>query len=139
MLKDPYILEFLGLEERPAYSERDLESAVIGKLQHFLLEFGKGFLFQARQKRFTFDEDHFFVDLAFYNRLLRCYVLVDLKPDKLTHQELGLLPKIGQEETDFDTPENWKWVRLGQIVKLWSGYAVRSSDSKQRGAFLSFE
>ncbi len=89
MLKDPYVLEFLGLEEKPAYSETDLESAIIGKLQHFLLELGKGFLFEARQKRFTFDEDHFFVDLVFYNRLLRCYVLVDLKLDKLTHQDLG--------------------------------------------------
>ena len=89
MLKDPYILEFLGLEEKPAYTESDLEAAIIGKLQHFLLELGKGFLFEARQKRFTFDEDHFFVDLVFYNRLLRCYVLVDLKLDKLTHQDLG--------------------------------------------------
>lgn len=89
MLKDPYILEFLGLEDKPAYSESDLESAIIGKLQHFLLELGKGFLFEARQKRFTFNEDHFFVDLVFYNRLLRCYVLLDLKIGKLTHQDLG--------------------------------------------------
>jgi predicted nuclease of restriction endonuclease-like (RecB) superfamily len=89
MLKDPYILEFLGLEDKPAYSESDLESAIIGKLQHFLLELGKGFLFETRQKRFTFDEDHFFVDLVFYNRLLRCYVLLDLKIGKLTHQDLG--------------------------------------------------
>ena len=89
MLKDPYILEFLGLEEKPSYTESDLEAAIIGKLQRFLLELGKGFLFEARQKRFTFDEDHFFVDLVFYNRLLRCYVLVDLKLDKLTHQDLG--------------------------------------------------
>jgi len=89
MLKDPYVLEFLGLEEKAAYTESELESAIIGKLQRFLLELGKGFLFEARQKRFTFDEDHFFVDLVFYNRLLRCYVLVDLKLDKLTHQDLG--------------------------------------------------
>ncbi|MEA2602575.1 MAG: hypothetical protein QOF89_3567 [Acidobacteriota bacterium] len=89
LFREPYVLEFLGLDERPAYSETDLESAIIGKLQHFLLKLGKGFLFEARQKRFTFDEDHFFVDLVFYNRLLRCYVLVDLKLDKLTHQDLG--------------------------------------------------
>jgi predicted nuclease of restriction endonuclease-like (RecB) superfamily len=89
VIKDPYILEFLGLEESPAYSERDLESAIISKLEHFLLELGKGFLFEARQKRFTFDEDHFYVDLVFYNRLLRCYVLIDLKLEKLTHQDLG--------------------------------------------------
>ena len=89
LLKEPYVLEFLGLDERSKYSESDLESAIIDKLEHFLLELGKGFLFEARQKRFTFDEDHFFVDLVFYNRLLRCYVLIDLKIGKLTHQDLG--------------------------------------------------
>lgn len=88
-VKDPYILEFLGLEERACFSETDLEAAIIDKLEQFLLELGKGFLFEARQKRFTFDEDHFHVDLVFYNRLLRCYVLLDLKLDKLTHQDLG--------------------------------------------------
>jgi predicted nuclease of restriction endonuclease-like (RecB) superfamily len=89
LLKEPYVLEFLGLGEKAAYSESDLESAIIDKLEHFLLELGKGFLFEARQKRFTFGEDHFFVDLVFYNRLLRCYVLIDLKIGKLTHQDLG--------------------------------------------------
>ena len=83
------VLEFLDLEERPAYSEGDLEAAIIDRLEHFLLELGKGFLFEARQKRFTFDNDHFLVDLVFYNRLLRCYVLIDLKRGKLTHQDLG--------------------------------------------------
>jgi predicted nuclease of restriction endonuclease-like (RecB) superfamily len=89
VIKDPYVLEFLGLEEKPHYSEHDLETAIIDKLEHFLLELGKGFLFEARQKRFTFGEDHFFVDLVFYNRILRCYVLIDLKIGKLTHQDLG--------------------------------------------------
>ena len=89
LLKDPYILEFLGLDEQTRYSESDLESAIINKIEHFLLELGKGFLFEARQKRFTFDEEHFFVDLVFYNRLLRCYVLLDLKIGKLSHQNLG--------------------------------------------------
>lgn len=89
LFKDPYVLEFLGLNEDPGYSETDLESAIIGRLQSFLLELGKGFLFEARQKRFTFGDEHFFVDLVFYNRLLRCYVLVDLKIGKLTHQDLG--------------------------------------------------
>jgi predicted nuclease of restriction endonuclease-like (RecB) superfamily len=89
LLKEPYVLEFLGIDEKAKYSESDLESAIIDKLEHFLLELGKGFLFEARQKRFTFDEDHFFVDLVFYNRLLRCYVLIDLKIGKLTHQDLG--------------------------------------------------
>ena len=89
LLKEPYVLEFLGLAERHHYSESDLETAIIDKLEHFLLELGKGFLFEARQKRFTFAEDHFFIDLVFYNRLLRCYVLLDLKIGKLTHQDLG--------------------------------------------------
>lgn len=89
MIKYPYVLEFLGLDEKAAYSENDLETAIIDKLEHFLLELGKGFLFEARQKRFTFDADHFYVDLVFYNRLLRCYVLIDLKIGKLTHQDLG--------------------------------------------------
>lgn len=83
------MLEFLGLEEKEKYSESDLETAIIDKLEHFLLELGKGFLFEARQKRFTFDEEHFFVDLVFYNRLLRCYVLIDLKIGKLNHGDLG--------------------------------------------------
>ncbi|MBL9113411.1 MAG: DUF1016 family protein [Verrucomicrobiaceae bacterium] len=89
LLKEPLVLEFLGLEEKAGYSENDLEQAIIDRLEHFLLELGKGFLFEARQKRFTFDEDHYFVDLVFYNRLLRCYVIIDLKLDKATHQDLG--------------------------------------------------
>ena len=88
-LKEPYVLEFLGLSDKACYSESDLEQAIIDRIEQFLLEMGKGFLFEARQKRFTFDEDHFFVDLVFYNRLMRCYVLVDLKLGKLTHQDLG--------------------------------------------------
>ena len=89
LIKNPLVLEFLELEEKPAYSEEKLESAIIDKLEQFLLELGKGFLFEARQKRFTFDNDHFYVDLVFYNRLLQCYVLIDLKRDKLTHKDLG--------------------------------------------------
>ena len=89
LLKNPYVLEFLGLNEDSKYSESDLESAIIDKIEEFLLELGKGFLFEARQKRFTFDEDHFFVDLVFYNRLLGCYVLIDLKIGEITHQDLG--------------------------------------------------
>ena len=89
IIKNPYVLEFLDIQEHSTYSERELETAIIGKLEQFLLELGKGFLFEARQKRFTFDNDHFYVDLVFYNRLLRCYVLLDLKLDKLTHQDLG--------------------------------------------------
>lgn len=82
-------LEFLGLKPESTYSETKLETAIINKMQEFLLELGKGFQFEARQKRFTFDEDNYYVDLVFYNRLLQCYVLIDLKVDKLTHQDLG--------------------------------------------------
>ena len=89
IIKNPVSLEFLGLKPDSSYSETALENAIIGKLQTFLLEMGKGFLFEARQKRFTFNEDNFFVDLVLYNRILQCYVLVDLKIDKLTHQDLG--------------------------------------------------
>ena len=89
VIKNPLTLEFLGLKPDVAYSESKLENAIIEKMQHFLLELGKGFLFEARQKRFTFDEQHFFVDLVFYNRLLQCYVLIDLKTGKLAHQDLG--------------------------------------------------
>ncbi|WP_370809277.1 PDDEXK nuclease domain-containing protein [Bilophila wadsworthia] len=89
LIKDPLVLEFLGLEEKVHYSEHDLESAIIDRLESFLLELGKGFLFEARQKRFSFGTDHFYVDLVFFNRLLRCYVLIDLKIGKLTHQDLG--------------------------------------------------
>ena len=88
-LKEPLVLEFFGLDERTQYSESDLETAIIDQIERFLLELGKGFLFEARQRRFTFDGEHFFVDLVFYNRLLRCYVLIDLKLGKLTHQDLG--------------------------------------------------
>ena len=89
IIKNPITLEFLGLRPEAAYSESKLENAIISKLQQFLLELGKGFLFETRQKRFTFDEENFYVDLVFYNRLLQCYVLIDLKIDKLTHQDLG--------------------------------------------------
>lgn len=89
IIKNPLTLEFLGLKSDVSYSETKLENAIIDKMQQFLLELGKGFLFEARQKRFTFDEENFYVDLVFYNRLLQCYVLIDLKVDKLAHQDLG--------------------------------------------------
>lgn len=89
IIKNPLTLEFLGLKPEESYSETKLESMVLSKMQKFLLELGKGFLFEARQKRFTFDEDHYYVDLVLYNRLLQCYVLIDFKVDKLVHQDLG--------------------------------------------------
>jgi predicted nuclease of restriction endonuclease-like (RecB) superfamily len=89
IIKNPYILEFLGLEEKPFYSETDLETAIINQLEKFMLELGKGFFFGGRQVRFTFDEKHFFVDLVFYNRLLKCFVIIDLKIGELEHGDLG--------------------------------------------------
>lgn len=89
IIKDPYVLEFLGLEELPKYSENNLENAIIDHIEKFIMELGKGFLFQGRQVRFTFDEEHFFVDLVFYNRILKCFVIIDLKIGKLKHQDIG--------------------------------------------------
>lgn len=88
-VKDPYVLEFLGLPELPEYSESELETRIIDHLQQFLLELGTGFAFIGRQVRFTFEEEHFRVDLVFYNRLLRCFVLFDLKIGELKHQDIG--------------------------------------------------
>lgn len=88
-IKDPYILEFLGLSEEKKYSETELEQKIIDKLEHFLLEFGQGFTFVGRQVRFTFDDKHFRVDLVFYNRILQCFVLIDLKIGEISHQDLG--------------------------------------------------
>ena len=91
IIKDPMYLEFLGLERKATYYEKDLESAIITHLQHFLLEMGKGFTFVARQKRILLEDDEFFADLVLYNRLLRCFVVMELKTGKLTHQDLGQL------------------------------------------------
>jgi len=88
-VKDPYILEFLGLDEKARYSESELEQAIINNLEHFLLELGNGFFFVGRQKRITFAEKHFYIDLVFYHRFLRCFVLLDLKIGELTHENLG--------------------------------------------------
>lgn len=89
IIRDPYVLEFLGIPQGEHFLESDLEEMLISKLQHFLLELGKGFSFVARQKRISFDNQHFYIDLVFYNYLARCFVLVDLKTDTLTHQDLG--------------------------------------------------
>lgn len=88
-IKDPYILEFIGLPEKSIYSESELEQKLIDKLEYFLLELGTGFTFVARQKRISFDEKHFRIDLVFYNRILKCFVLIDLKIGELKHQDIG--------------------------------------------------
>lgn len=89
IIRDPYILEFIGIPQGEHFLESDLEQMLINKLQHFLLEMGKGFSFVARQKRISFDNQHFYIDLVFYNYLARCFVLIDLKADRLTHADLG--------------------------------------------------
>lgn len=86
---DPYILDFIGIPQGDHFLEGDLEEMLISKLQHFLLELGKGYSFVARQKRISFDDKHFYIDLVFYNYLARCFVLIDLKTDELTHQDIG--------------------------------------------------
>jgi len=91
IVKDPLILEFLGLERKPHYYEHELESALIEHLQQFMLELGNGYTFVARQKRFLIEDDEFFIDLVFYNRLMKCFVIMDIKTHKITHEDLGKL------------------------------------------------
>jgi len=91
LIKDPYILEFLGLKEEEKYTENLLEESIINNLKELFLELGKGFTFVARQQKITIDDEHFYVDLVFYNRLLRCFVIIELKIGKLTHQDIGQL------------------------------------------------
>ena len=109
VVKNPYVLEFLGLEERPGYRESDLEQAIIDHLQTFLVELGRGFCFEARQKRITFDNDHYFIDLVFYHRILKCHVLVDLKLGAFSHADAGQMNVYlnyyrEQEMTSGDNP-----------------------------------
>ena len=91
IIKDPMYLEFLGLEQKPHYFEKDLETSLLEHIQDFLLELGNGFSFVARQKRLLIEDDEFFTDLVFYNRLLRCFVIIELKTNKITHQDIGQL------------------------------------------------
>ncbi|MCH7399884.1 PDDEXK nuclease domain-containing protein [Belliella sp. DSM 107340] len=109
IIKDPMILEFLGLKKEASYYEKDLETAIIDNLQDFLLELGNGFSFIARQKRIHLDDDDFFIDLVFYNRLLQSFVLIEIKTGKLTHQDLGQLQMYVNyydqfEKQDFENP-----------------------------------
>ena len=102
IVKDPMYLEFLGLEQKPHYYENDLEMALLDHLEDFIMELGNGFLFKERQKRFFIEDDEYKVDLVFYNRRLRCFVLIDLKTHKATHQDLGQLQMY---VNDFDREE----------------------------------
>jgi len=112
-IKDPYILEFLGLKEDDTYSESDFEAALIDTLEHFLLELGKGFTFVSRQQRISFDERHFYIDLVFYNRLLKCFVLIDLKIGELKHQDLGQMQMyVNYYDRTIKLPEENKTVGI---------------------------
>jgi predicted nuclease of restriction endonuclease-like (RecB) superfamily len=109
VVKNPYVLEFLGLNEQASYSESDLETAIITHLQTFLVELGRGFCFEARQKRITFDNEHYFIDLVFYHRILKCHVLVDLKIGAFSHADAGQMNVYlnyyrDQEMTEGDNP-----------------------------------
>jgi predicted nuclease of restriction endonuclease-like (RecB) superfamily len=108
-MKNPYVLDFLELPEAHLLREQDLESAILDKLQRFLLELGKGFAFVARQKRINFEDEHFYIDLVFYNIILKCYLLVDLKIGKLSHQDVGQMDSYirlfdDQRRTEGDNP-----------------------------------
>lgn len=109
IIKDPMVLEFLGLRREAAYYEKDLETAIITHLQDFILELGNGFSFVARQKRIHIEGDEFFIDLVFYNRLLQCFVIIEIKTTKLTHQDIGQLQMYVNyfdrfEKQDFENP-----------------------------------
>ena len=163
IVKDPMVLEFLGLEKKPQYYERDLETAIIDHLQDFLLEMGNGFTFVARQKRLLIEDDEFFADLVLYNRLLRSFVVIELKTGKLTHQDLGQLqmyvnyydryervdgenPTIGillcTEKNDtmvrISLPEDNKTIRASKYeLYLPSEEQFRAVIEKEKQAFLS--
>jgi predicted nuclease of restriction endonuclease-like (RecB) superfamily len=105
-VKDPYILEFLELKKNTNYFEKDIEKALIDKLQDFLLELGKGFAFVERQQRISADNDNFYIDLVFYNYILKCFVLIDLKAGKLTHQDIGQMDMYVRMYEDLKRSEN---------------------------------
>jgi predicted nuclease of restriction endonuclease-like (RecB) superfamily len=106
-IKDPYVLEFLGMKDYPGFRESDLEQAIIGKLQAFMLELGKGFAFVARQKRISTDTKDFFIDLVFYNYLLKCFVLIDLKTGELVHQDIGQMDMyVRLYEDKYKSPDD---------------------------------
>jgi predicted nuclease of restriction endonuclease-like (RecB) superfamily len=134
LVKDPYVLEFTGLPEAAAWQESDLESALIERLQQFLLELGRDLYFVARQKRITIDGDHFYIDLVFYHRILRCFLLVDLKVGKLTQQDIGqMLLYTGYYEAEVTRPDENPPVGLilcaeknDAVVRYTLGQSARS-------------
>lgn len=112
-IKDPYVLEFLGLKDNPDFRESDLEQAIIGKLQTFMLELGKGFAFVARQQRISTETKDFFVDLVFYNYLLKCFVLIDLKTGELAHQDIGQMDMyVRLYEDKYKSPDDYPTIGI---------------------------
>ena len=114
-IRDPYVLEFLGLRESPELNESEIESALLDHIQEFLLELGKGFSFVGRQVRITIDGDHFYIDLVLYNRLMRCFVLIDLKRDKLMHQDLGQM-QLYTNWYSREMREEWENPAIGLLL-----------------------
>jgi len=106
IFRNPYVLEFLGLEEKQTYQETDLEIAIINHLQSFLLELGRGFCFESRQKRITFDNTHYKIDLVFYHRILKCHILIDLKLGEFTHADAGQMNVYLNYYKENETHEN---------------------------------
>lgn len=106
IFRNPYVLEFLGLEEKQTYQETDLEEAIINHLQSFLLELGRGFCFESKQKRITFDNTHYKIDLVFYHRILKCHILLDLKLGEFTHADAGQMNVYLNYYKENETQEN---------------------------------
>lgn len=148
VIHDPYVLEFLGLKQSDDFYESDLEQALIGELQNFLLELGRGFSFVARQKHINLDGEHFYIDLVFYNYILKCFVLIDLKTGKLTHQDIGQMdsyiriydeyqkgdddnPTIGivlcSEKNEAILVQVLRWIKLPKslTLMLWGQFHIR--------------
>ena len=115
IIKDPMVLEFLGLEQKPNYYEKDLEQAIITNMKDFLLELGNGFSFVSRQKRIHIDGDEFFADLVFYNRLLQCFVIFEIKTHKLTHQDVGQL-QMYVNYYDRNEKQNFENATIGVLL-----------------------
>ena len=138
VIKDPYMLEFLGLDNNVNYLEKELEDALINHLQKFLLELGRGFCFVARQNRITFDNEHYFIDLVFYNAILKCYVLIDLKTHKLSHEALGQIDLYrNYYDQEVKMPDDNPTIGLVLVTEQDTLVAKYSSIYKEQNIFVS--
>ncbi len=138
VIKDPYMLEFLGLDNNVEIKELELEEALINHLQKFLLELGRGFCFVARQKRITFDNEHYFIDLVFYNAILKCYVVIDLKTTKLSHESLGQIDLYrNYYDEEVKMPDDNPTIGLLLVTEQDTLVAKYSSIYKDQNIFVS--